>query len=90
MATLILSTHPASSDGSGFNSIHFSLCNEETPLPRETVEIRTAADASAAFEQYAEKAKATSKGTWVSASLRKGDRAPSGFRKLKLDRFVNV
>jgi hypothetical protein len=90
MATLILSSHPASSDGSGFNSIHFCLDGSQTPLPQESVEIWTAADASAAFEQYSEKAKATSKGVWISARLRKGHRAPSGFRKLKLDRFVNV
>lgn len=90
MATLILSSHPASSDGSEFKSIHFCLGGSEAPLPKESVEIRTAADASVAFEQYVEKAKATSKGIWVSASLGKGHRAPNGFRKLKLDRFVNV
>ena len=90
MATLILSTHPASSDGSGFNQIHFSLAGEPTPLPEERIDIRTAADASAAFETFAEKAKSTSKGVWVTARLLKGHRAPSGFRKLKLDRFVNV
>ncbi|WP_262267014.1 hypothetical protein [Microvirga yunnanensis] len=90
MATLILSSHPASSDGSGFNSIHFHLDGSEPPLPQESVEIRTAADAAAAFEQYSERATASSKGIWITASLRKGQRAPSGFRKLKLDRFVNV
>jgi hypothetical protein len=90
MATLRLSSNKAERDPGGQSTgIHYDG-GRTAPLPPEAAEIRTAADAQAAFSAYADKVRATGKQAYVSASLARGDRAPSGFRKLDLSQFVNV
>lgn len=90
MATLILSSNRAEKQAWGGVSIAFDFDASKDPVPRETVEIRTTADALAALDAYAEKAKAAGKPARVSARLPNGVRAPSGFRKARLERFVNL
>jgi hypothetical protein len=90
MATLTLASNKAERDSGGQTiGIHYDG-GRTSPLPPERQEIRTAADAQAAFSAYAEKVRATGKPACVSATLARGHRAPSGFRKLKLTQFVNV
>jgi hypothetical protein len=90
MAPLTLSSNKAEHDSGGQTiGIHYDG-GRTSPLPPERQEIRTAADAQAAFEAYAGKVKATGKPANVSAILARGDRAPSGFRKLDLRQYVNV
>lgn len=62
----------------------------KTHFPPEAVEIKTAADAEKALNEYTEKAKQSGLGLAVFASLARGERAPRGFKKLKWKRYVNV
>jgi hypothetical protein len=88
MATLILTANPAERNGA-FVSINLSLC-ERSPFPTKQVEIKKAQDAVTAMDAYAAEIAAMGKGAACWARLKKGDRAPNGFKALKLEAYVNV
>lgn len=87
MAVMKLTSWPAERDSSGVVSYHIT---GKSPIPEKTVDIVTALDAREAFANYAADAKATGLPLHVFAVLRRGDRAPRGYRQLKLDRNINV
>lgn len=88
MPKLILTSYPAERVG---DFVQVSICEGGKPFPSETVEISSAADAAAALDAYAAKVKATGQGAQVSMRLekRRGDRAPTGFNKLRGHLDVN-
>ena len=88
MPRLVLRAHRAERKG-GCIAISFSFTEEE-PFPSKIVQIRTASGALAALEAYVKEAASTGKGLRIYASIMRGDRAPSGFRKLDLFRNVNL
>jgi hypothetical protein len=61
------------------------------PFPTRNVEAKTTADALAHLDAYAKDAEATGLSLMCSIRLMRGERAPSGFRKLgdKAQCFVN-
>ena len=60
------------------------------PFPDKSVEIKTADDALRAFEEYCQEATQNGLPAHAFGDLKRGDRAPKGFKALKLDRYVNV
>jgi hypothetical protein len=59
------------------------------PFPTRNVEAKTTADALAQLDAYAQEAEATGLSLLCTIALRRGERAPSGFRKADTQRFVN-
>ena len=89
MARLVLSSNKAQPGRTpGVVSIIFDF--QDPPFPRKVVEIRTAKDAVAALEAYAKEAESANRPLAVSGFLAQGDRAPAGFRKLRLQAYVNL
>jgi hypothetical protein len=60
------------------------------PFPDRSVEIKTAEDAQRAFDSYCRDAETNKLPAHAFADLKRGERAPRGFKALKLDRYVNV
>lgn len=85
MATLVVYSSPAEPGPGGT----VSYLPARDVLPPEHWPIRSARDASAAFESFAARVKATGQIAHVAARLSEG-RAPAGFRALRLRQFVNL
>lgn len=85
MPTLRLSALPAEVKN-GMLRVTLNVGALSDIAPPKQVEIRTAADALKALDEYAATVTVPA---YVSGSLARGDRAPSGFRKLKLGKTVN-
>jgi hypothetical protein len=92
MATLILKTFQAFPAEGPHGAPRTALARlpETIPFPDRSVTITSAADAQAAFDTYCEDATANGKPAHAFGDLKRGDRAPRGFKALKLDRYVNV
>ena len=90
MPTLQLRSHPAVQRPSGTIAVAYRLDGRLEPLGRRLVAIRTAAEAQAAFDAYAEDLRATGVSARVDADLLPGERAPRGFRGLDLTAYVNL
>ena len=78
MATLNLTAYHASRSG-GFLQVIFTF-SKPAPFPPRSVEIKNTADALDALEAYKADAIAADVPLVVSMSLKRGDRAPRGFR----------
>jgi hypothetical protein len=85
MATLRLTAWEAK----GENGLIQTVLMKDVFQP-ERAPIGSAIEAERVFRGYVERVKATGKGATVSASLCRGDRAPPGFKKLRLIEHVNV
>jgi len=89
MATLQLSADYAEPRGDGVNfAVIFHLTGKPDPLPRKLVEVKTTAEALAAFDAYKAEAKATGLPIAVSMKIKDG-RAPNGFKKATAGRFFH-
>lgn len=87
MATLKLSALEARPGPNGTVHVILNVGKLDTISPPKQVEIKTAADAERALAEYAATVAVPA---CVSGHLAKGDRAPPGFRKLRLTTFVNL
>ncbi|WP_262267013.1 MULTISPECIES: hypothetical protein [Microvirga] len=92
MPTLMLKTFQAfpAEGPNGAPRTALARLPETIPFPDRAVPITSAADAQAAFDKYCEDAIANGRPAHAFGDLKKGDRAPRGFKALKLDRYVNV
>lgn len=79
MAKFTLSTRHATKEGS-FLSIKF-FTGKPDPFPAREIEARTTAEALAKFDAYKAEAAKTGEGMAATITVKKGERAPSGFRK---------
>lgn len=86
MAILTLNAYPATLDG------HFVSIEITRRLDSRQVEVKTAADCTAAFEKYATDVGPTfGRDVSVSAYIRDGHgRKPTGYKLLKLERFIEA
>ncbi|MGU9981484.1 hypothetical protein ACJ4V0_15725 [Phreatobacter sp. HK31-P] len=71
-------------------SIQIEITSASKPIPTETVEARTTAEALQALAVFAEKAKAAGHGAQVHISLDRNERAPNGFKAAKTHMEVNL
>ncbi|MBD2745806.1 hypothetical protein IC232_03755 [Microvirga sp. BT688] len=92
MATLKLTTFQAfpAEGPNGSPRTALSRAAGTIPYPDKAVEIKTADDAVRAFDEYCQEVTQNGLPAHAFASLKNGDRAPRGFKALKLDRYVNV
>ena len=89
MNNFVLSCDPAKRSGSGI-SVSFHLDGRADAFPHEEYEIKTSKEAQRLFDDYVSRAEASKLGLSVSGRLRGNARAPIGFRKLDLRKFVNI
>lgn len=86
-AILKLSCLPAQRGPGGTVQTILTIGKLDDVAPPRSVEIRTAADAQKAFEEYAASVTVPAH---VAGRLARGHRAPRGFNALRLHRHVNI
>ena len=80
MARLVLSAYDAKMEGP---HVQIALMTLPRPFPDKIVEIKTAADCSAALEAYKLEAAATGKPLAIVMTMARGERKPAGFNRIR-------